>query len=334
MNSTLKTTGIKLVLCFLLLFAAENVLKASAIEDTVTDYRAQMRTFVREISAYSKSKKPDFIIIPQNGLEVALSKDGKSVEEEYVDSIDGAGQESIFFGYPKDNARTPKAMSEYLCYVCDILKEHGKPILSIDYCSGKRLTDISYAQNMQKGYVSFAADKRLLTNIPQYPKTPHNSNIENIKNLSDAKNFLYLINGNGFSSKDEFINSLKNTNYDLIITDRFQNDSPFTASETAKLKIKNSGASRLLICYMSIGEAEDYRYYWKKEWKQRKPSWLEKENPEWKGNYKVKYWDTEWKSIIFGSDDAYLDRILAAGFDGVYLDIIDAFEYFESKQKM
>ena len=82
MNSTLKTTGIKLVLCFLLLFAAENVLKASAIEDTVTDYRAQMRTFVREISAYSKSKKPDFIIIPQNGLEVALSKDGKRVEEE------------------------------------------------------------------------------------------------------------------------------------------------------------------------------------------------------------------------------------------------------------
>lgn len=330
MNQTSKRRGIKMLGCALFLFAAAVTTQAAPVRD----YRAEMRRFVQEISAYSKSKKSGFIIIPQNGLEVALSKDGKSVEEEYVDSIDGAGQESIFFGYPKDNARTPKAMSEYLCYVCDILKEHGKPILSIDYCSGKRLTDISYAQNMQKGYVSFAADKRLLTNIPQYPKTPHNSNIENIKNLSDAKNFLYLINGNGFSSKDEFINSLKNTNYDLIITDLFQNDSPFTASETAKLKIKNSGASRLLICYMSIGEAEDYRYYWKKEWKQRKPSWLEKENPEWKGNYKVKYWDTEWKSIIFGSDDAYLDRILAAGFDGVYLDIIDAFEYFESKQKM
>ncbi|MGP1532348.1 MAG: endo alpha-1,4 polygalactosaminidase, partial [Treponema sp.] len=81
-------------------------------------------------------------------------------------------------------------------------------------------------------------------------------------------------------------------------------------------------------------EAEDYRYYWEKQWKHRRPSWLDKENSEWKGNYKVKYWDAEWKSIIFGSDGAYLDRILAAGFDGVYLDIIDAFEYFESKQKM
>ena len=330
MNQTSKYWRTKIFSCALFLFAAAVTTQAAPVRD----YRAEMRKFVQEISAYSKGKKSGFIIIPQNGLEIIVSKEGGSIEKEYINSIDGAGQESIFFGYPKDNSGTPEEMTEYLCSLCDILTGQGKPILSIDYCSGKRLTDISYAQNMQKGYVSFAADKRLLTNIPQYPKTPHNSNIENIKNLSDAKNFLYLINGNGFSSKDEFINSLKNTNYDLIITDLFQNDSPFTASETAKLKIKNSGASRLLICYMSIGEAEDYRYYWEKHRQHRRPSWLDKENSEWKGNYKVKYWDTEWKSIIFGSDDAYLDRILAAGFDGVYLDIIDAFEYFESKQKM
>ena len=54
-------------------------------------------------------------------------------------------------------------------------------------------------------------------------------------------------------------------------------------------------------------------------------------NPEWAGNYKVRYWDPEWKRIIYGEDDSYLDRIMNAGFDGAYLDIIDAFEYFESK---
>jgi cysteinyl-tRNA synthetase len=37
----------------------------------------------------------------------------------------------------------------------------------------------------------------------------------------------------------------------------------------------------------------------------------------------------EWQDIIFGDADGYLDRIMNAGFDGVYLDIIDAFEYFE-----
>jgi len=33
----------------------------------------------------------------------------------------------------------------------------------------------------------------------------------------------------------------------------------------------------------------------------------------------------EWQAIIF----EYEDRILNAGFDGVYLDIIDGFEYWE-----
>ena len=39
-----------------------------------------------------------------------------------------------------------------------------------------------------------------------------------------------------------------------------------------------------------------------------------------------------WQAVIFGDNDAYLNRILAAGFDGVYLDIIDAYEYFEGRE--
>jgi len=80
---------------------------------------------------------------------------------------------------------------------------------------------------------------------------------------------------------------------------------------------------------MSIGEAEDYRYYWKAEWKTNPPSWLAEENPNWPGNYKVRYWNEDWQNIIYGNNDSYLRKILDAGFDGVYLDIIDAFEYFE-----
>ena len=58
---------------------------------------------------------------------------------------------------------------------------------------------------------------------------------------------------------------------------------------------------------------------------------MEQENPDWAGNYKVRYWDPEWQTIISGAPDSYLGKIQAAGFDGVYLDIIDAFEYFESQ---
>ncbi|MEE8372615.1 MAG: endo alpha-1,4 polygalactosaminidase [Dehalococcoidia bacterium] len=85
------------------------------------------------------------------------------------------------------------------------------------------------------------------------------------------------------------------------------------------------------IAYMSIGEAEDYRYYWQEEWGSSSPSWLAEENPDWTGNYKVRYWDPVWQRIIYREDDSYLRKILDAGFDGVYLDIIDAFEYFEDR---
>ena len=90
---------------------------------------------------------------------------------------------------------------------------------------------------------------------------------------------------------------------------------------------------------MSIGEAEDYRFYWEEAWSDTPPSWMEGENPDWEGNYKIHYWEDDWKDIIFGSSNSYLDRIIAAGFDGVYLDIIDGYEYFEdtypdAKQEM
>ena len=145
----------------------------------------------------------------------------------------------------------------------------------------------------------------------------------------DAKNFLYLINGENFTTKRALIDAIKNTNYDAIVMDLNQNEEIFSASEINELKVKKNGASRLVICYMSIGEAEDYRYYWQNKWKINKPEWLGKSNPDWKGNYKVCYWNNDWQNIIYGNDNSYLKKIIDANFDGVYLDIIDAFEYYE-----
>jgi cysteinyl-tRNA synthetase len=57
---------------------------------------------------------------------------------------------------------------------------------------------------------------------------------------------------------------------------------------------------------------------------------LRPENPDWPGNYAVQYWDPGWQAILYGSPNAYLDRILAAGFDGVYLDGAEKFEQWMS----
>jgi cysteinyl-tRNA synthetase len=147
--------------------------------------------------------------------------------------------------------------------------------------------------------------------------------------LSDAKNFLYLLDPGSFESKERYLSALKATEYDAIIMDAFFEDEILAESDVKSLKRKPGGSARLVIAYMSIGEAEDYRYYWRSSWEKNPPSWLDEENPDWPGNYKVRYWNPEWQAKIFGSNGAYLDMLLSAGFDGVYLDIIEAFEYFE-----
>jgi len=105
---------------------------------------------------------------------------------------------------------------------------------------------------------------------------------------------------------------------DLVVIDYASDGAPFTKAQVEQMKTKPDGSRRIVLSYMSIGEAENYRWYWS----QRSSSWLGAENRQWKGNYAVRFWDPAWQEIIF----SYTDRILAAGFDGVYLDKVDEFE--------
>ncbi len=293
-------------------------------------YRQRMRIFVEAISTYAKDLHPGFIVIPQNGHELVTSNGEADdpLQYDYLAAIDGAGQEDLFYGYSADDYETDKEDTDYLLRYLDIIETNGIEVLVTDYCSSEEKIDISYSVNAEKGYISFAASERELNVIPGYPGV-YNENAEDISTLSDAMNFLYLINPDHYGSITAFTSVLALTNYDLLIIDLFHNEMELSSSEISQLKIKANGARRLVICYMSIGEAEDYRYYWKSEWEKDPPAWLEKENPVWKGNYKVQYWDPEWQAIILGEPESYLDKIINAGFDGVYLDIIEAFEYFE-----
>jgi cysteinyl-tRNA synthetase len=297
-----------------------------------TDYRQQMRDFVIDISTYSKQKNPDFIIIPQNGQEL-LTSDGEPddpIAQDYITAIDGVGREDLFFGYDDDNVATDEEDTEYMESLLDVARENGVVVLVTDYCWTKSYVDDSYRENADRGYISFAADSRDLDTIPEYPAEPYNVNSNDIRSLSDAENFLYIINPEEFESKEEFLESLQETDYDVILIDLFFYDLPLTSDDISSLKNKSNGGSRLVIAYMSIGETESYRYYWDESWSAGSPEWIEAENPDWEGNYKVRYWDNEWQDVIYGNEDAYLDMIIDAGFDGVYLDIIDAFDYFEN----
>ncbi|HEY8938489.1 MAG TPA: endo alpha-1,4 polygalactosaminidase [Cyclobacteriaceae bacterium] len=286
-----------------------------------------MREFVQAISAYAKAQNSNFVIVPQNGQEIltVTSKPDGAVVTDYVNAIDAVGREDLFYGYTGDDVLTPTADNEYLVSICNVAKNSSKVVLTTDYCSTHSKMDDSYVKNQDAGFISFAANHRELDNIPDYPSTLHNESTDNITSIGEVKNFLYLINPSSYSTKQAFLDAIKATNYDLVLIDLFFNSEQLTADDITALKTKKNGGSRMVICYMSIGEAENYRYYWSSLSK----SLIYKENPNWPGNYSVRYWDSAWKQVIYGNDQSYTKKILNVGFDGVYLDIIEAYEVFE-----
>lgn len=147
--------------------------------------------------------------------------------------------------------------------------------------------------------------------------------------------FAYILQADAFAKTTTLaVERLAACGRDWIVLDaQFSSDTPWTRTDLDAIRRGLPG--RKVIAYISIGEAEDYRPYWRKEWGRKgkltaaAPAWLGAENPEWKGNYRVRYWNAEWQAIIL----AAVDAAMARGFDGVYLDIVDGFETFEQSGK-
>jgi cysteinyl-tRNA synthetase len=294
------------------------------------NYRQEMRNFIQHISAYARNQDPDFIVIPQNGQELLVQGQDvhSAIDLTYIDSIAGIGREDLFYGYSGDDCPTDPTITAAWVDHLILAQQQGLSVLVIDYCSSPQYVEDAQQHSQELGFLPYVADQRELDDISPAPLL--NENSADIISLSQAKNFLYLINPSAFPSKTEFIRAVTATNYDLLVMDLYFNDDAFTRAEIEQLRRKANGGSRLVLCYMSIGEAEDYRPYWQPEWRNNPPEWLLEENPNWAGNYKVRYWDEEWQALITGSADSYLANILDVGFDGVYLDLVDAFQRFEN----
>ncbi len=125
------------------------------------------------------------------------------------------------------------------------------------------------------------------------------------------------------------LDTILKSDADLIVTEYSPNIEPYkpwTAQDVARVKVRADGRKRTVLAYFSIGEAESYRFYWKSEWSgDQVPGWYVAENCAWPRNYMVRFWHDGWKDIIYRGADSFLKRIVAAGFDGVYLDRIDVF---------
>lgn len=137
------------------------------------------------------------------------------------------------------------------------------------------------------------------------------------------------------------VDVLARSDYDMLVIEPGHNfkSNPLepafsydTSYIVTQLSQKSRGEPRILLAYINIGQAEDYRNYWQDNWiapaqnNTGFPEFLLTVDPDgWQGNYPVAYWQQQWKDIWLGSNGIVAD-LAGRGFDGVYLDWVEAYD--------
>lgn len=217
-------------------------------------YKDRMKNFIREIRNDAGKNK---YIITQNGNELYF-RDGK-LDGNFFSVTDGTTQESLYYGdVLKYNAVTKKESKDYMLSLLNPVRKEGKPVFVINYAKGNEKKDFLLKEDAKTGFVSELLpefEARAIYNPIQ------GFNSENITNLKQVKNYLLLLNPEKFSDINQYFEYLKNTDFDLLLIEPSHNGVFLTKSQVEQLKTKKNGGKRIVISYLSIGEAEDYRGY-------------------------------------------------------------------------
>jgi len=139
---------------------------------------------------------------------------------------------------------------------------------------------------------------------------------------------------------------------DLVVMDPEEvgrRDAHAASDALVQLKRKPSGGRRLVLAYLSIGQAESSRAYWDQRWSTAltrptadtphdpavvaAPDWLAGEVPGASGAFQVRFWDERWQRLMFGGERSALERIVAAGFDGVVLGHAQAWKHWAEARR-
>jgi cysteinyl-tRNA synthetase len=156
------------------------------------------------------------------------------------------------------------------------------------------------------------------------PQAPHAECTPARVRLAEVSRWLYLI---GADLEAETVQRIVASQYDMVVLDFLPSEENNTDYPMADVvtRLHDAQHPKLVIAYVDVGQAENYRRYWQEAWEIGDPEWIVGEDPDgWEGNYPVAFWYDEWQEIWLGAD-GILQQILDDGFDGLYLDWIEAY---------
>jgi len=142
--------------------------------------------------------------------------------------------------------------------------------------------------------------------------------------IESVQKWLYLIDVN---LESDTVDQIVDSDYDMVVIDFIRsevNNEEYPMRDVIE-QFHSAPHPKLVLAYIDIGEAEEYRTYWQPGWTLGDPEWIISSDPDgWEGNYPVAYWWDEWQQI-WTDEEGYLSNIIDDGFDGVYLDWVEAY---------
>ncbi len=310
---------------------------AAPVLGRLTDFRQEMRKLIMNIAQFARSRNPGFVVMTHNGLgllEKIDEVDKRKVfpARGYMLSLDAVIQDGLTYGFEAFGQPTSKETRAEFDRLTALAKRNRIRLLSMEYTRDRKTVDRLLRQSRKNGYLPFIAHKPLpeLNSLPPYPRRPFRENGSNILSMDKARNFLYIADSTPFGLEVEFALKMHDTNYDILIVDVFHGRKPFSRRAIETMKYKKLGAKRLVLARMDIGTAANYRYYWQPGWESGSPRWITAPYPTDPDRFFVEYWRPEWHQIMYGDAQSFAFGVVAQGFDGVVLQSVEAYRFFES----
>lgn len=304
----------------------------------IPNYRALMREMVEDLATYAEKRDPNFVVVTRPGFDLltwsrrefdlaeikrdplakipqdAIVQAGTPMRR-YIQSIDGF----ILNGQFCAPLRVPGADLQAM------LKQ-GLKGMTIEHCRAPDQATAALQTATRMGVVSHIDldDTDDFARLPTRRPSPENP--RNVETLLGARNMVMMLDSRDYETRGEWFAALAATNYDVLVTDAFyKGNRALTKDEVHHLKFKEMGARRLVLARVSVGYAEDERFYWQRDWQIGQPTWIQALGPDRPGQYVVEFWNPAWKAIV----GRYFAGIMDLGFDGVVLDGVEAYRRWE-----
>lgn len=312
--------------------------QSGALSGPSLDYAQEMRRLIKNIAAYGRQFKPDFLVIlnDSKGLLSQIIDVDQLVaapSSAFIRTLDGIMEPNLSYGAEGFGIERKEKDQKDALEELQVAKDTGLKVFTLDYASKPADVDKAIRFSRKNGFVPYVAPGIGYNNnsLPNWPRRPNQENAHTIDNIGKVNNYAFVRDSSRFGSADEFAMQMHNTNYDMLIVNVFhRRNQTHGRDNVRKMQFKKLGARRPVLAYINIGTANIGAYYWKDDWRTGNPPFILEVAPQSSDQYLVQYWHPGWHQVLYGNTQSFIYGIMKEGYDGILIDGANAYRIFSN----